>query len=74
MRTRCAYCRSVCEAEEKGGLTTCSYCQDHVSKLDVETVNWLMDIIDTRVRNMIKDELDNHESSYDHEATHRGYY
>lgn len=55
----CSYCDDRIESEK----TTCNRCQELVQKLDAETLNWLMQVID----NKIDKALSRHVDCYSHD-------
>jgi acetyl-CoA carboxylase beta subunit len=71
MSKKCAYCNNYLyyDALQKSSKI-CEKCEERVKKLDQETIDWLMMVIDGR----IEKELDSHTERYNHEPNNYGYY
>lgn len=70
-RNKCTYCNGYIYHPTPGYPgKVCERCEEQVKKLDPETVDWLMMVIDGR----IEKELDEHTSRYSHEPSSYGYY
>ena len=71
MRNKCIYCCNfVYDPDPSSNKRVCEKCEEQVKKLDENTVNWLMMVIDGR----IEKEFDSHTDRYSHESSHPGYY
>jgi len=71
MTDKCSYCnKHIWDRDPSPEPHVCSECVQQIKKLDKDTVNWLMMVIDSR----IEKELDSHTDRYSHESSHPGYY